>query len=43
MSGAAASRMRDGSMPVARSADSFTHVELTWIEKRIENWIRFGR
>ena len=20
-----------------------THVELTWIEKRIENWIRFGR
>jgi hypothetical protein len=35
--------MRDGSMPVARSADSFTHVELTWIEKRIENWIRFGR
>ncbi len=23
--------------------DPFTHVELTWIEKRIEHWIRFGR
>ena len=22
--------------------DTFTHVELTWIEKRIEHWIRFG-
>src|SRR5260221_4525947 len=21
----------------------FTHVELLWLEKRIENWIRFGR
>jgi hypothetical protein len=21
----------------------YTHVELTWIEKRIENWMRFGR
>ena len=20
-----------------------THVELTWLEKRIEHWIRFGR
>ena len=20
-----------------------THVELLWLEKRIENWIRFGR
>jgi hypothetical protein len=26
-----------------RASDSLTHVELTWIEKRIENWIRFGR
>lgn len=25
------------------TADGFTHVELTWIEKRIETWIRFGR
>ena len=23
--------------------DELTHVELTWVEKRIENWIRFGR
>jgi hypothetical protein len=29
--------------PRAQSADSLTHVELTHIEKRIENWIRFGR
>lgn len=29
--------------PRGRAADDFTHVELTWIEKRIENWIRFGR
>ncbi|MCP1240280.1 DUF2840 domain-containing protein [Acetobacter lovaniensis] len=25
-----------------RPADTLTHVELTWIEKRIEHWIRFG-
>lgn len=25
------------------SDDSMTRVELTWIEKRIEHWIRFGR
>ncbi len=42
MSASAASRVR-GPVPVARLGDSFTHVELTWIEKRIENWIRFGR
>ncbi|CAM5492425.1 DUF2840 domain-containing protein [Sphingobium scionense] len=23
--------------------DSMTHVQLTWIEKRVEHWIRFGR
>jgi hypothetical protein len=23
--------------------DTMTHVQLTWIEKRIEHWIRFGR
>ena len=23
--------------------DALTHVELTWIEKKIEYWIRFGR
>jgi len=27
----------------APGADRLTHVELTWIEKRIERWIRFGR
>jgi hypothetical protein len=25
-----------------RLSDSLTHVELTWYEKRIENWIRFS-
>lgn len=25
------------------SDDALTHVELIWIEKRIEHWIRFGR
>lgn len=30
-------------MPSALPSDSLTHVELTHIEKRIENWIRFGR
>ena len=25
------------------SDDGMTRVELTWIEKRIEHWIRFGR
>jgi hypothetical protein len=43
MTGAAAPRAQGGSVPHARSVDSLTHVELTWIEKRIENWIRFGR
>ena len=23
--------------------DTLTHVELIWLEKRIEHWIRFGR
>src|SRR5713101_5624424 len=26
-----------------RASDSLTHVELIWLEKRIEHWIRFGR
>ena len=25
------------------SPDTLTHVELIWLEKRIEHWIRFGR
>lgn len=28
--------------PSARPNDGLTHVELTWYEKRIEHWIRFG-
>jgi Protein of unknown function (DUF2840) len=36
-------RAPGGSNPTDSSTDSLTHVELTWIEKRIENWIRFGR
>ncbi|ODU21133.1 MAG: glycosidase [Sphingomonas sp. SCN 67-18] len=31
-------------MPTARaSASHLTEVELTWIEKKLEHWIRFGR
>jgi hypothetical protein len=26
-----------------RASDGLTHVELIWLEKRIEHWIRFGR
>ena len=43
MTGAAASRVRGGPAPIAQRSDNLTHVELTWVEKRIENWIRFGR
>jgi hypothetical protein len=43
MTGAAASRVRGDPAPIAQAADNLTHVELTWVEKRIENWIRFGR
>ena len=42
MTDAAVSRAQGGPMPRAHLADSLTHVELTHIEKRIENWIRFG-
>ncbi|NSZ48743.1 DUF2840 domain-containing protein [Agrobacterium vitis] len=42
MTGNAALRMRD--RPLPDGPEPFlTLVELTWIEKRIENWIRFGR
>ena len=43
MTSAAVPRARGGLMPSALPSDSLTHVELTHIEKRIENWIRFGR
>jgi Protein of unknown function (DUF2840) len=29
--------------PAAAASPALTRVELTWIEKRIEHWIRFGR
>ena len=43
MNGTAAPRVRGGPMPSALSHDRMTRVELTWIEKKIEYWIRFGR
>ena len=43
MIGAAAPRVRGGPMPSALSHDRMVRVELTWIEKKIEYWIRFGR
>ncbi len=43
MTGTAASRVRSGPSPSALASDHLTHVELTWIEKKIEYWIRFGR
>lgn len=43
MTGVAAHRMRGGPAPAVQSQDDRTHVELTWIEKKIEYWIRFGR
>ncbi len=42
MNADAAPRVRGGPLPSARLPDDLTHVELTWIEKKIENWIRFG-
>ncbi len=43
MTGTAAHRERGGPMPFALIHDRMTRVELTWIEKKIEYWIRFGR
>jgi hypothetical protein len=34
--------MRGGPSSAAFPHDTLTHVELTWVEKQIENWIRFG-
>ena len=42
MTSAAVPSARGGPAPSASPADSLTHVELTWVEKKIENWIRFG-
>lgn len=43
MTGIAAHRMRGGPVLSPRPSDNLTHVELTWIEKKIEYWIRFGQ
>ncbi|WP_372090779.1 DUF2840 domain-containing protein [Tistrella mobilis] len=43
MTGAAATHARGGPKPAAPPPHDLTEVELTWIEKRVENWIRFGR
>ena len=34
---------RGGGALSALAHDGLTHVELTWIEKKLEHWIRFGR
>lgn len=43
MNGEAMFRRPGDAFPSERSTDGLTHVELTWIEKKIEYWIRFGR
>ena len=43
MTSLAAGKLDEGQPPSPCPADALTHVELTWIEKRIEYWIRFGR
>jgi len=43
MTGTTAWQPDSAPMPLASLFDSLTHVELIWIEKRIENWLRFGR
>lgn len=36
-------REHSDTAPIADASDHLVRVELTWVEKRIENWIRFGR
>ncbi len=43
MTGAAAMHPRGEPRSAAPPPPDLTEVELTWIEKRVENWIRFGR
>ncbi|WP_324695192.1 DUF2840 domain-containing protein [Novosphingobium sp. RL4] len=43
MTGNAAPRVLGGPVPSALPSDGLTHVELTFVEKKIEHWIRFGR
>jgi hypothetical protein len=42
MTGIAAACARAERAAIAPSPDDMTQVELTWIEKQIEHWIRFG-
>ncbi|MER8677605.1 MULTISPECIES: DUF2840 domain-containing protein [unclassified Mesorhizobium] len=42
MTGIAAHRMRGAFAATHHTRDDLVHVELTWVEKRQENWIRFG-
>ena len=42
MTGNFVPRIGGNPAPAGLSADGLTRVELTWIEKRIEHWIRFG-
>lgn len=42
MNGMAAPRVRGASPATHHSSSDLVHVELTWIEKRLESWIRFG-
>lgn len=42
MTGLAAAAARAG-RAAGLSADALTQVELVWIEKQVEHWIRFGR
>jgi hypothetical protein len=37
------SHPQSGHSPPGEATADFTSVELTWLEKRIEHWIRFGR
>ncbi|PVA08684.1 glycosidase [Pelagivirga sediminicola] len=43
MTGTTAPSVGASPMPSAHNSDAPTHVELTWVEGRIEYWIRFGR
>lgn len=43
MTGTSAPRIGGNITQTRPPGDDLTRVELTWIEKRIEHWIRFGR
>lgn len=43
MSANAVPLLRSSPDPVAQTSDNLTDVELIWIEKKTENWIRFGQ